>query len=87
MVDLIRINWTPNKLNQFTRCAHNSRTSRPIGRARRTRGRLSIYAHRISVLEQKEGLNWIAHPLAPSRWEGGKLIGQSMLLPLPTGGD
>jgi len=26
--------------------------------------------YRISVLEQREGLNWIAHPLAPSRREG-----------------
>jgi len=26
--------------------------------------------YRISVLEQRKGLNWIAHPLAPSRWEG-----------------
>ena len=42
-------------------------------------------AYRISVLEQRAGLNWIAHPLAPSGREGESVIGQPILLPLPYG--
>jgi hypothetical protein len=31
-------------------------------------------AYRVSVLEQREGLNWIAHPLAPPVGRGNKSL-------------
>ncbi len=45
------------------------RSSRPGIPGSGLKPRAILVAYR-SALEQREGLNWIAHPLAPSRWEG-----------------